>query len=115
MAKERCDRDCAAYDKISSALDRFQEAHFWIHKLEDHYHDADLFRWHLNVFLKAIKEVPQLVIMALQNERGFPAWFKAVRALLSEDPLMSELSLNRDFVVHRGMLKLGSCGSVRSA
>lgn len=112
MADRPCGDDCAAYDKISPALDRFQEAHFWIHKLEEHYHDADLFRWHLNVFLKAIKEVPQLVVMALQNEPGFPAWFKPLRIQLSSDPLMAELSMNRDFVVHRGMLKLGSSGSV---
>lgn len=112
MTDEPCGEDCAAYDKIGSALDRFQEAHFWIHKLEEHYHDADLFRWHVNVFLKAIKEVPQLVLMALQNEPAFPAWFKAARTKLSDDPLMAELSANRDFVVHRGMLRLGSSGSV---
>jgi len=80
--------------------------------LEEHYHEADLFRWYLNVYLKAIKEVPQLILMALQHEPGFPAWFKPVRTHLSEDRLMAELASNRDFVVHRGMLKLGSSGSV---
>lgn len=38
--------------------------------------------------------------------------YKPVRTQLSKDPLMAELSVNRDFVVHRGMLKLGSGGSV---
>ena len=49
-----------AHTKIESALDRLEEAHFWIHKMEEHYHNADPFRWHLNAFLKALREVPQL-------------------------------------------------------
>jgi hypothetical protein len=65
-----------ALDKISSTHDRFQEAHFWIHMLERYYHSSDPFRWHLNSFLRAAKEVPQLLLMELQNEKGFKAWFK---------------------------------------
>ena len=26
----------------------FEEAHFWIHMMEEYYHFADPFRWHLN-------------------------------------------------------------------
>lgn len=107
-----CDENCEVYERISAALDRFQEAHFWIHMLEAHYHQADLFRWHLNVFLKALKEVPQLVGMALQKEPGFAGWYKPARKQLTSDPLMAALSKNRDFVVHQGMLKLGSRGAV---
>jgi len=64
---------------IESALDRFREAHFWIHTLEEYYHLADPFRWHLNAFLKSIKEVPQLIQMGLQNRPGFSAWFREER------------------------------------
>ena len=60
-----------AYDKLTSSLDRFHEAHFWIHMLEEHYHLANPFRWYLNVFLKALKEAPPLLKVALQNEGGF--------------------------------------------
>ena len=104
--------DHAFYARIDAALDRHQEAHWWIHKLDEHYHQADLFRWHLNAFLKAIKEVPLLVAGALQNERGFSAWFRDVRAELQDDPLMSALSKKRDFIVHRGMLVPNSSGFV---
>ena len=92
------------YERISSALDRFQEAHFWIHMMEKFYHDADPFRWHLNVFLKAIKEVPQIIQMELQNEEGFPDWYKPHRLKLNNDELFGVLSKNRDTVVHKGML-----------
>ena len=92
------------FDKLTSALDRYQEAHFWLHMMEQHYHFADPFRWHLNVFMKALKEVPDMVSMALQNELGFPAWFHGQRGALKGDPLIQALFKGRDRVVHREML-----------
>ena len=100
------------HEKIGSALDRFQEAHFWIHMMEKYYHQADPFRWYLNVFLKAIKEVPGLLHMALQNEGGFTEWFRERREQLTADPLISVLSKQRDLVVHRHMLLPRSSGTV---
>ena len=97
---------------IDPALDRFREAHFWIHALEQHYHDADPFRWHFNAFLKSIKEIPHLLSMSLQNRTGFSKWFKNERERLTADPLMSFLSIKRDFVVHQGMLVPTSRGSI---
>ncbi len=97
---------------IESALDRFREAHFWIHTIEDYYHFADPFRWHLNAFLKSIKEVPHLIQMALQNHKGFSKWYRQEREKLTADPLMRFLADQRDFVVHRGMLVPNSHGSI---
>lgn len=105
-------KDEAPYDKISSALDRFQEAHFWIHKMEVFYHFADPFRWYLNVFLKALKEVPDLLEMAMQNEHGFKEWYKDHKRQLRTDPLIAALSKHRDLVVHRSMLVPESNGTV---
>lgn len=101
-----------AYEKISASLDRFQEAHFWIHMLESYYHSAEPFRWHLNVFIKAIKEIPQLLKMELQNEAGFTAWFNPYGVEMAEDPLLKVLAKQRDFIVHRGMLSLKSHGTI---
>ncbi len=98
--------------RISASFDRFQEAHWWVHALELHYHDADLFRWHLNAFLKAIKEAPLLLQQELQNHPGFPTWYRPQREKLQSDPLLKYLSKQRDYVVHRGMLKPGSRGTI---
>jgi hypothetical protein len=102
----------AIYEKISAALDRFQEAHFWLHMVEQYYHAADPFRWHLNAFLRALKEVPQLLQMELQAHPGFKAWFAPKRRALADDPLIGVLSQHRDFVVHRGMLVPNSTAMV---
>lgn len=93
-----------SYERIASSLDRFQEAHFWIHMLERSYHDADPFRWHLNAFMKAIKEVPQILQMELQNEEGFSDWFRTHHQALKDDNLFGVLSKKRDIVVHKKML-----------
>lgn len=92
------------FRKVESSADRFQEAHFWIHTLERYYHDANPFRWHLNAFLKTLKEIPQVLQMELQNESGFASWFRNQLAALRTDPLIEELSKRRDIVVHKGML-----------
>ena len=94
--------------KIEASLDRFREAHYWIHMLEEHYHEADPFRWYLNVFLKAMREVPQLLASELQNEHGFKEWFATQREQLNADPLICYLVKQRNLVVHRGMLLPGS-------
>lgn len=91
-------------EQVSSALDRFREAHFYLHEMERRYHQADQFRWSLNSFLRSLKEVPQLLQMSLQNEQGFSAWFRPHREALRADPLIAALSGARDFVVHRGAL-----------
>jgi hypothetical protein len=80
--------------------------------VEQYYHAADPFRWHLNAFLRALKEVPQLLQMELQAHPGFKAWFAPKRRALADDPLIGVLSQHRDFVVHRGMLVPNSTAMV---
>jgi hypothetical protein len=93
-----------AIDRIEGSFDRFQEAHFWIHSLESYYHQAAQFRWHLGGFLKALKEVPQLLRVEVQNEPGFAEWFRGQIGGLRRDPLIAFLSKQRDIIVHQRML-----------
>ena len=100
------------YEKLASTIDRFQEAHLWLHTMEDYYHFADKFRWSLNAFLKALNEVPNLIGMELQNQPGFPKWFRDHRHALKSDPLIHALSKGRDRVVHKSMLLPKSTAAV---
>lgn len=63
-------------DKLVSTLDRMSEAHFWLHSMEDLYHHADQFRWCFNAFLRAFKEIPQIITMELQNDEKASDWFR---------------------------------------
>ena len=89
---------------IPSSFDRVTEAHFWIHGLENFYHDGSRFRWNLNAFLKALKEIPGLLQMEMQNKPGFTKWFAARVRDLQKDPLIEFLSGQRDKAVHQKMI-----------
>jgi hypothetical protein len=95
-------------NRLTAALDRQNEAHWQLHQLNEHYHQADAFRYSLNAFIRVIKEIPGIVQMQLQREYGFKAWFRAKLDELHADPLFSALSKHRDFIVHQGMLKPSS-------
>ena len=92
------------YERIDSALDRLAEAHFWIHKMEDHYHEADYFRWHLNAFLKALREVPEMIKRSMKGVVGFDDWYRQQIRELKTDVLIRALQQKRNFVVHEAML-----------
>ncbi|HKH46643.1 MAG TPA: hypothetical protein VKM72_18450 [Thermoanaerobaculia bacterium] len=99
-------------EKTPASMDRFEEAHFHLHAMEQYYHFADEFRWSLGGFLRSLKEVPQLIAMELQNEPGFSEWYRGEREVLRNDPLLHFLAKHRDFIVHRGMLLPNSSGAV---
>ena len=97
---------------IEAALDRWSECHWHIHQMEANYHTPDLFRYSLNSFIRAVKEIPQILNMELQNHNNFKSAFKPSIDLLHTNELLALLHEKRDFFVHRGMLKVLSKGSV---
>ena len=99
-------------EQISSSLDRLEEAGWFIRLMEENYHYADRFRWSLNSFLRALKEVQQILTMELQQNKE-ASRLKVRREELSSDGLLSILFKQRDIVVHKQMLKPASSGTVR--
>jgi len=108
-------RQCPNYSilkSLESSLDRLNEAAWFIHMMESHYHQADQFRWSLSSFLRTLKEVLQLVTMEVQSNKELSAWFRTEKERLHNDPLLSYLFKQRDIVVHKAMLKPASKGMV---
>lgn len=97
---------------IEATLDRWSECHWHIHQMEANYHTPDLFRYSLNSYIRAIKEIPQILKMELQNHRDFKKTFKPLIDSIRKDELMSFLNKKRDFIVHQGMLEVLSTGNV---
>ena len=98
------------HSKIEAALDRWSECHWHIHQIESNYHFPDLFRYSLNSFIRAIKEIPQILKMDLQNSEEYKRAYKPIIDNLKSDELLSLLSKKRDFIVHQGMLNVLSSG-----
>lgn len=80
--------------------------------MEANYHTPDLFRYSLNSFIRAVKEIPQLLSMELHNQGAYQSDFKPLIQSLRANALLSILHNKRDFIVHRGMLEVMSRGSV---
>jgi len=97
------------HERIADALDRWQESHWHLHQVENEYHHADAFRYSVNSFIRSIREVPDLINMALQGHSGFKAWHGPIKkSLEQEDPLFSKIISHRNRIVHRSMLVPGS-------
>ncbi len=96
-------KGACGHEAVHASLDRWHECHWHIHQMERWYHDPEPLRFSLNSFIRAAKEVPQLMKMELQGVPEFPALRREVDELY-RDPLFDVLRKKRDFVVHRGML-----------
>lgn len=104
-----------AHEKIEAALDRWQESHWYLHQIELNYHDADALRYSMNAFIRSLREIPDMINMALQNYDGFPEWHKPIRKELElKDSLFSKIIQHRRHIVHKSMLKPESKAFVAS-
>ena len=100
------------HKSIESSLDRFSEAHWQIHQIEQHYHSPEGARFSFNAFIRAIKEIPQILLMELQNRSDYSTIIKPKIETLKENSLFFLLSKKRDYVVHKGMLDVHSSGTI---
>ena len=100
------------HKSIESSLDRFSEVHWQIHQIEQHYHSPERVRFPFNGFIRAIKEIPQILSMELQNRNDYDTIIKPKLETLERDPLFSLLSIKRNYIVHKGMLDIHSSGTI---
>jgi len=99
------------HELIYDSLDRWRESHWHIHQIERYYHQPELFRYSVNSFIRAAKEVPQLLMMELQRHPKYASDLKPLITTLTSTALYSVLKKKRDFIVHQGSLELLSKGS----
>lgn len=102
--------DCP-HTLVEPALDRWAECHWHLHEMEANYHQPDAFRYALNSFIRAFKEVPQLLTMGTQNQVELRKNIKPAVQALHDSDLYKVLTTTRNFLVHQGMLELESRGS----
>jgi len=106
---------CHNYSALSSleaTADRLLEAKWCIELMQLNYHRAREFCWSLNAFLRALKEVLDMLAGEVQHDKDLVSWLRDQKEALRDDNLIPVLSKNRDYVVHRQMLKPNSKGHV---
>ena len=97
---------------LEASLDRWQECHWHLHQMEVNYHLPDAFRYSLNAFIRAIADVPELLTKNLERHESARQAIKPKLKKLKETPLFSVLKVQRNFIVHQGMLAVQSKGAV---
>lgn len=102
--------DCP-HTLVEPALDRWMECHWHLHHMEANYHEPDAFRYSLNSFIRAFKEVPQLLLMQIQSHPHLKKETAPAFDALRNSDLYKVLTTTRNFLVHQGMLELESQGS----
>jgi hypothetical protein len=92
---------------LPMAHDRFDEAHWFLHQMIEHYHEPALFRYSTNAFLSALKAVVEMLGKELERV-GKSTWMTERTKELRDDQLISACLRGRDIVLHQKSLISGS-------
>jgi hypothetical protein len=104
--------ESCAHSNLELSLDRWQECHWYLHQMEGNYHEPEPFRYSINAFLRAVKEVPQALLNDVQRHPAIKARIKPLQDAVSKNVLLYTLGKRRDFIVHHGALNLKSRGQI---
>jgi hypothetical protein len=89
---------------LSDTHDKFEEAHYFLHRTISTFHVPDEFRWNLSAFLQALYSVTWVAQKELAKRRGYKAWWEPHQKRMHGDAVLSRLLEGRNIVVHRRRL-----------
>lgn len=89
---------------IPLAHDKFHEAHYFLGRILDEYHQPMPFRWNLNAFLQALRTVTLMLQKELHGRDGFEAWYGPWRQRMRSDLLLRRCLEGRNVIAHHGSL-----------
>ncbi len=96
----------AIYDcPLPATHDKFDEAHYFLHRSMREFHEPDAFRWNLNAFLQALRSVTLMLQSELQKQPNFKTWYLPWQESMKQDELLRRFVEGRNTVVHKGMLQ----------
>lgn len=100
--------DETAYCPVPNTHDKLQEAHWYLHQMQEHYHEPDLFRYSCNAFLQASRSVTFMLQSELGNIAPAKEWYSSQQQLMRDDVDLRLLNDLRVQVVHKEPLLLAS-------
>lgn len=87
--------------------DRFEEAHYFLHRMEIEYHRPALFRFHLNAYVSALRAVHEMLRKELERN-GHAAWWKIRSIEFREDDVLARFARGRNVALHQRAILEGS-------
>ena len=93
---------------LAETDDKFSEAHYFIDRMMVEYHNPMAFRYNLNAFLQALRNVTFVLQKDLSHREGFKEWYPERQKSMGEDPLLRKFTAGRNVVVKQRSLEINS-------
>ena len=100
--------DEAAECPLTETDDKFGEAHYFIEKMMHEYHEPMAFRYNLNAFLQALRNVTFVLQKDLSHRYGFQEWYMKRQYTMKKDQLLPKFAEGRNIVVKQWSLEMNS-------
>ena len=97
-----------ANSPISSTADKFWESWYFLLKVVDCYHDPHTFRYNLNAFIQALRNITFILQSEPSKPDGYQAWYDGWRKRLSGSEVASRFLKARNIIVKQEMLAAAS-------
>jgi hypothetical protein len=97
---------------LSEADDKYTEAHYFLERMMAEYHNPQKFRWNLNAFLQALRNVTFLLQSQLAHRDGFDSWYAARQEEMGRDALLRRFVEGRNIVVKQRNLLMKSTARI---
>ena len=97
---------------IPSTLDKFQEAFFFLNQTMRSYHSPTEFRFNLNAFIQALRNVTFMLQSEENKPEGFTEWYAAKQEEMRNNDLLRKFVGVRNLIVKQGMLEARSTAHV---
>lgn len=89
---------------IAATFDKYQEAMYFLITAGELYHSPTEFRFHLNAFIQAFRNITFLLQSEPNKFEGFDAWYQQQQDKMRELETLRNLKDTRNFIVKKGML-----------
>jgi hypothetical protein len=93
---------------LAEADDKHEEAHYFIGRMMDEWHYPSEFRWNLNAFVQALRNVTFALQSTLADQPRFRSWYEGQQDAMRGDPLLRKFVEGRNIVVKKRNLLIKS-------
>ena len=89
---------------IPSTIDKFWESWYFLLMAADNYHDPWAFRYNLNAFIQALRNITFMLQGETPKPAGFEAWYAQKQDEMRDEPKLRRFVQARNLVVKKQML-----------
>ena len=84
---------------IPSTVDKVVEAQYFLMAMADGYHDPHIFRYKLNAFIQALRNVTFMLQSEPRKPKGFKSWYAEKQKEMGKDSQLRQFVEARNFLV----------------